>query len=107
DATITQLSKVERPFPHHLYWPELDVDLHLESIGRPEAYPLVSAAARARSDQAPPVNTDALSAIQESLSELAKVRAIPDQAMPGKKDIASDEVPRSGDGTDEGAVDRA
>jgi hypothetical protein len=43
DATITQLSKVERPFPHHLYWPELDVDLHVESIDRPEAYPLVSA----------------------------------------------------------------
>jgi Protein of unknown function (DUF2442) len=43
DATITQLSKVERPFPHHLYWPELDVDLHLDSIERPEAYPLVSA----------------------------------------------------------------
>jgi hypothetical protein len=43
DATIMQLSKVERPSPHHLYWPELDVDLHVESIDRPEAYPLVSA----------------------------------------------------------------
>jgi len=44
DATIGQLSKVERPLPHHLYWPELDVDLHLESIERPEAYPLISRA---------------------------------------------------------------
>ncbi|HLX10534.1 MAG TPA: DUF2442 domain-containing protein [Thermoanaerobaculia bacterium] len=42
DATIAQLSKVERPLPHHLYWPELDVDLHVESIDRPEAYLLVS-----------------------------------------------------------------
>lgn len=43
-ATIAQLAKVERPQPHHLYWPDLDVDLHVDSIERPEAYPLVSAA---------------------------------------------------------------
>ncbi len=42
DATIAELSEVERPMPHHLYWPALDVDLHLESIEHPEAYPLVS-----------------------------------------------------------------
>lgn len=43
-ATIAQLSKVERPLLHHLYWPDLDVDLHVESITHPEAYPLVSGA---------------------------------------------------------------
>lgn len=43
DGTIAQLSKVERPSDHHLYWPDLDVDLHVESIEHPEAYPLVSA----------------------------------------------------------------
>jgi tRNA nucleotidyltransferase/poly(A) polymerase len=48
DATIAQLSKVERPLLHHLYWPELDVDLHLESIERPESYPLVSGARHGR-----------------------------------------------------------
>ncbi len=42
NATIRQISKVERPSPHHLYWPELDVDLAVDSIGRPAAYPLVS-----------------------------------------------------------------
>lgn len=42
DATIAQISKVERPLPHHLYWPDLDVDLHVDSIDQPEAYPLVS-----------------------------------------------------------------
>lgn len=41
DATIAQLSNVERPQANHLYWPALDVDLHVESIERPEAYPLV------------------------------------------------------------------
>src|SRR5215203_5811285 len=43
-ATIHQLTRVERPSPHHLCWPDLDVDLAVESIERPEAYPLVSKA---------------------------------------------------------------
>jgi hypothetical protein len=41
-ATVEQLFCVERPLPHHLYWPELDVDLHVDSIQHPENYPLVS-----------------------------------------------------------------
>jgi len=41
-ATIDQISHVERPAPDHLYWPELDVDLSLESIRHPDAFPLVS-----------------------------------------------------------------
>lgn len=41
-GTISQLSTIERPTPEHLRWPELDVDLTLDSIRRPEAYPLVS-----------------------------------------------------------------
>ena len=44
DATISQLLNVELPSPHHLYWPELDVDLAVESIEYPERYPLVSSA---------------------------------------------------------------
>jgi hypothetical protein len=43
-ATIEQLSNVEWPSPDHLYWPELDVDLSVESIRRPDAFPLVSRA---------------------------------------------------------------
>jgi hypothetical protein len=42
NATIAQLSRVERPVPHHLYWPDLDLDLHVESIMNPGAYPLMS-----------------------------------------------------------------
>lgn len=42
EATIAQLSNVERPAPGHLRWPDLDVDLSLESIEHPDRYPLVS-----------------------------------------------------------------
>ena len=42
DASIGQLLKVERPAPHHLFWPALDVDLAVESLSQPERYPLVS-----------------------------------------------------------------
>ena len=42
EASIGQLLNVERPAPHHLYWPNLDVDLAVESLTSPERYPLVS-----------------------------------------------------------------
>ena len=41
-ATIEQLSDVQWPTPNHLYWPQLDIDLSVESIRDPEAFPLVS-----------------------------------------------------------------
>jgi len=41
-ATVEQISNVERPSSNHLYWPSLDVDLALESIRHPEAFPLIS-----------------------------------------------------------------
>ena len=44
-ATIEQLSDVQRPTQNHLYWPQLDVDLAVESIRNPSAFPLVSRAA--------------------------------------------------------------
>ncbi len=43
DASIRELSNVVLPSPHHLYWPDLDIDLAVESIEHPEKYPLVSA----------------------------------------------------------------
>lgn len=42
DAPIGHLVNVQLPHPHHLYWPDLDVDLHVDSIEHPERYPLVS-----------------------------------------------------------------
>lgn len=45
NATIAQLMQVEWPTPGHLYWPELDVDLAVESIRNPSAYPLLASQA--------------------------------------------------------------
>jgi hypothetical protein len=42
DAPIGKLLNVERPSPEHLYWPELDVDLAVDSIRYPERFPLIS-----------------------------------------------------------------
>jgi hypothetical protein len=39
DASVHAISHVERPQPHHLYWPLLDVDLTIESIEHPERFP--------------------------------------------------------------------
>ena len=41
-APVAGVLHVERPQPHHLYWPDLDIDLSVESIDRPGKYPLVS-----------------------------------------------------------------
>jgi len=41
-ASIGHLVDVTMPHPGHLYWPQLDVDLAVESIEYPERYPLVS-----------------------------------------------------------------
>lgn len=40
NATVAAIINVERPQPHHLYWPDLDVDLTVDSIEHPERYPL-------------------------------------------------------------------
>ena len=48
DASIGAITRVELPSPHHLYWPELDVDLAVESIEHPERFPLVSKVSRPR-----------------------------------------------------------
>ncbi|MBT9612133.1 MAG: DUF2442 domain-containing protein [Burkholderiales bacterium] len=42
DAPIGKLLNVELPSLDHLYWPELDIDLAVESISHPEQFPLVS-----------------------------------------------------------------
>lgn len=41
-ATIAQLNAIERPSKDHLYWPELDIDLALDSIKHPEKFPLIA-----------------------------------------------------------------
>ena len=44
DAPVGKILKLERPSPDHLYWPDLDIDLSVESIRRPQSFPLVSKA---------------------------------------------------------------
>jgi hypothetical protein len=44
DAPVGAVLNVERVAPDHLFWPDLDVDLHVESLDRPEKYSLVSKA---------------------------------------------------------------
>jgi len=41
-ATIEQITTIERPTADHLYWPLLDVDLSVPSIRDPAAFPLIS-----------------------------------------------------------------
>lgn len=40
-ASIRDIMTVELPSPHHLYWPELDIDLAVDSLDHPDRYPLV------------------------------------------------------------------
>lgn len=41
-ATISNILHVELVGTEHLYWPQLDIDLSVESIRHPEQFPLVS-----------------------------------------------------------------
>jgi uncharacterized protein DUF2442 len=42
EARIRELVNVELQSPNHLYWPDLDIDLAVDSIDHPERYPRVS-----------------------------------------------------------------
>ena len=44
EAPIGKVLHVEQPSSHHLYWPDLDIDLSVESIRHPEQFPLLSRA---------------------------------------------------------------
>ena len=44
DVPIGKILNIEEPSPGHFYWPELDIDLGIESIEHPERYPLISKA---------------------------------------------------------------
>ena len=45
--SIKEIATVELVSPSHLHWPELDVDLAVDSLEYPERYPLVSRSHRA------------------------------------------------------------
>lgn len=50
NAAIAELVNVELQSANHLYWPDLDVDLAVESIKFPDRFPLVS---KVRPDKLP------------------------------------------------------
>jgi hypothetical protein len=39
-APVEAIVRLEQPRPGHLHWPDLDVDLSIDSIEHPERYPL-------------------------------------------------------------------
>ncbi|MBK1693158.1 hypothetical protein CKO09_00160 [Chromatium weissei] len=41
-APLSAIFNIERPQSHHLYWPDIDVDLALESIENPQQFPLIA-----------------------------------------------------------------
>ncbi len=42
DAKLKEVLNLEVPANDHFFWPDLDVDLNLESIKNPNNYPLVA-----------------------------------------------------------------
>jgi hypothetical protein len=42
DAVVRQIFDVQFLHGHHLRWPQLDVDLELDSLGEPQNYPLIA-----------------------------------------------------------------
>jgi hypothetical protein len=42
NATLAQIFNLQRPHPEHLHWPDLDVDLSLDSLRDPERFPLLA-----------------------------------------------------------------
>ena len=41
EAKLSALYNIELLHNHHLYWPDLDIDLHLDSLSNLEKYPLI------------------------------------------------------------------
>ena len=42
DQPVARIRNIERPRPDHLQWPDLDIDLSIESIEHPDRFPMIS-----------------------------------------------------------------
>lgn len=40
EASVSKILNLQRPQEDHLFWPDLDIDLSVESIEHPECFPL-------------------------------------------------------------------
>lgn len=45
DAPIGKITNVEEPSPGHFHWPDLDIDIGLRTIERPDDFPLIGVSA--------------------------------------------------------------
>ncbi len=41
EARVKEILNVQLLHSYHLYWPELDVDLEIDSLDNPQCYPLI------------------------------------------------------------------
>ncbi len=41
DATVAQIHTLRRSGSDHIHWPDLDVDIELDALERPESFPLL------------------------------------------------------------------
>ncbi len=57
DVSVSEILNVEWPQTHHLYWPDLDVDIAVESIRHPEKFPLISKELRPTKRSSRPAKT--------------------------------------------------
>lgn len=51
DAPVCAILNVQLLNAHHVYWPDLDVDLAVESITHPERFPLIDRRPELRSTE--------------------------------------------------------
>ena len=42
NSSVSAIQNVEHLNEHHLYWPDMDIDLAVESIEHPERFPLLA-----------------------------------------------------------------
>ena len=40
EVPVSKIINVEEPSPGHFYWPDLDIDLGIDTIENPDKYPL-------------------------------------------------------------------
>jgi hypothetical protein len=50
-STLESIMNVKALSAEHLYWPDLDIDLHLDSVKNPKNYPLVAKARKKSSSK--------------------------------------------------------
>lgn len=85
DATIAQILHVEYLSPDHLWWPDLDVDLHVEAIDYPERFPLIWPPGRKGPNlQVAPKRTPSKKAARKQASAIVRPRSGERRAAPSR-----------------------